>query len=376
MRQKNTAEAPQPGITIIGTFDQSASLSKVLRDLVRMLRRAGIPHQALNIPSEKPIPESEFVGLTTPREEFVTNRYSHVIAMRHNFNIPDKRCRNYAIEFWEFEDGVKEHQPEIVWLKNIIAMSDFNLNTFKRQLPNSNVKKILYPFQFAHGPLAPIESTRKKYGIPANTFTVFFNFDYRSSYYRKNPEGILHAFSKAFSATDNAVLVFKTMYANFCKSTSEQLHNIAAQLKLEKRLIIIDNFIPQEDIVNLTNACDVYMSLHRGEGFGLGIAEAMTLGKAVIVTDYSGTTEFCNRDNALLVPFSMTRVKPEQLDIEAYKHVSQWAEPDTDAAAEALKRLYRDPELRKRLGENGKHFIENYFSPENFKKSIEAFLKE
>ena len=341
-----------------------------------MLTQAGIPHQVLNIPGEKSIPESEFIDLTTPREEFISNKYSHIITMRQDFNIPDKRCSNHAIEFWEFEDGFKECQPEIVWLKNIIAMSDFNLNIFKRQLPSSNVKKILYPFQFAHGPLASIESTRKKYGIPKNAFMVFFNFDFLSSYYRKNPEGILHAFSKTFTQTDDAVLVFKTMHANRCTTTSDQLHNLATQLNMEKNLITIDDYIPQEDIVNLTNACDVYMSLHRGEGFGLGIAEAMTLGKAVIVTDYSATTEFCNRNNALLIPFTMARVRTDQHDIEEYRHVSQWAEPDVDAAATALRRLYDSPELRKRLGENGKRFIENYFSPENFKKSIEAFLKE
>ncbi len=294
--------------------------------------------------------------------------------MRQAFVIPDKRCSIHAIEFWEFEDGFKECQPETQWIRNIIAMSNFNFKTFKHQLPYANVEKILYPFQFSHGQLSTIESTRKKYGIPIDSFMVFFNFDFRSSYYRKNPEAILFAFSKAFSNSDNAVLVFKTMRAKQRKPISDRLHNLARQLNLESKFITIDDFIPQEELVNLTNACDVYMSLHRGEGFGLGIAEAMTLGKAVIVTDYSAPTEFCNKDNALLIPFTMVPVTPDQLDIEEYKYVSKWAEPDISAAAKSLKLLYKNADLRQKLGNAAKVHIESLFSVENFRKSIREFL--
>jgi len=203
---------------------------------------------------------------------------------------------------------------------------------------------------------------------------VFFNFDYASSYYRKNPEAILQAFRKAFSESDNAVLVFKTIRAKACKAMSDQLHALAEKLALSSRLITIDDFIPQEDLVNLTNASDAYISLHRGEGFGLGIAEAMTLGKPVIVTDYSATTEFCNAENAMLVPYKMVPVRPDQIDVDPYKYVTSWAEPDIDAAAKALRRLYEDPQLRATLVNNAQAFISNYFSVENFKKSVESFL--
>lgn len=376
LRLKNTASKPQPGITIIGTFDHPSSLSKVLRDLALMLKRAGIPYQALNIPCEKPIPESEFIDLLTPREEFITNMYSHIIGMRRPYAIPDKRCRMHVIEFWEFEDGFKDAQPEMTWLRNIVAMSDFNLMSFKRLLPHTNIGKILYPFQFNGNLPANLQSVRSRYGIGPDDFVVFFNFDYYSGYYRKNPEGLILAFSKAFPDNPQTKLVLKTMRAKARQELHEQLQNYADKCGLANRLICIDNFIPQEDLVALSATANVYASLHRGEGFGLGIAEAMSLSVPVVVTDYSATSEFCNTDNALLIPYHLVKVPPSQVDVDAYHHVSTWAEPDTDAAAEALKRLYHDPELRKRLGENGKHFIENYFSPENFKKSIEAFLKE
>jgi len=374
LRAHTQSAEPTPGITIIGCIDGVGSLCKVLRDLAILLRKVNIPHQVLNIPCNKPIPACEYQHLVTSEEQFITNKYTQIVTMRQSFPIPDTRCRLSAIEFWEFEDGFKQSQPEVLSIKNLIAMSDFNCQVFKNLLPQANVNKILYPFQFIHGELAPVKATRNKYRIPLNAFMVFFNFDYASSYYRKNPEAILQAFRKAFSESDNAVLVFKTIRAKACKAMSDQLHALAEKLALSSRLITIDDFIPQEDLVNLTNASDAYISLHRGEGFGLGIAEAMTLGKPVIVTDYSATTEFCNAENAMLVPYKMVPVRPDQIDVDPYKYVTSWAEPDIDAAAKALRRLYEDPQLRATLGNNAQAFISNYFSVENFKKSVESFL--
>jgi len=366
---------PIPGITIVGHFDQSYSLSKVLRDFAIMLGKSGIRFQALNIPSEHPIPKYEYEHLLTPQDEFVTNRYTDIISICDVFKIPDRRCRFSVIKFWEFADGMTEAQPEILYLKSILALSDFNYDIYKLAAPAASVRKIIYPFQFNHGSLASIEETRKRFAIPQDSFALFFNFDYKSSYYRKNPEGILKSFSIAFSNCNRTCIVFKTMHAQECDTQNKKLHILAHELCISDRLITIDNFIPQDDLVNLTNACDAYISLHRGEGFGLGVAEAMTLGKPVIVTDYSGTTEFCDEDNSLLVPFKMVAVPSEQCDNSTYKYVTHWAEPDIDAAARQLRRLYDDPMLRQRLGEHAQKTICEHFSIENFKRSVLNFLR-
>ena len=368
-------QPPERGITIIACLDFPTSLSKVMRDLAIMLKQAGIPYQTLNIPSKTPIPENETKFFMTPKEEFCINKFSHIITMRKPLRPPDEKCKVYCTEFWEFEDGFIDCCPEIFNAQNILALSDFNRAVFRKLIPASiGVSKLLYPFQFIHGTLSPVNLTRQKYGIGANDFAVFFNFDYASSYFRKNPEGILQAFSKSLGAKDGTKVVFKTMRAKKCKAMSDRLHALAHKLGLAEKLVTIDDFIPQEDLVNLTNACDVYMSLHRGEGFGLGIAEAMSLGKPVIVTDYSSTTEFCKPDNSLLIPYKMVKVRPDQIDVEEYRNVTMWAEPDCDAAAEALRRLYNENELRVSLGNSAKKFIDEYFSIENFKQSINAFL--
>jgi len=211
----------------------------------------------------------------------------------------------------------------------------------------------------------------KKSEIP---FVVFFNFDYASSFNRKNPEAILHAFAKSIAQEPNTKILFKTMRAKSHEIHSTRLRQLAKELEIDNRLFTIDDFIPQEDLVNLTNACDVYMSLHRGEGFGLGIAEAMSLGKPVIVTDYSATAEFCNIDNSIPIPYKLLGISPNQLDVDVYHHVTRWAEPDIDAAAVALRKLYDDPKLRRHIGENAKRSIEEHFSTARFKKSIKSFI--
>ncbi len=368
---------PERGITLISCFDFPGSLSKVMRDFAIMLKQANIPYQTLNMPCKTPIPDSETKSFLTPKEEFCANKFSQIVTMRFPLKTPDERCKVHSIEFWEFEDGFVESCPEALQAQNVLALSDFNRTVFRKILPASiGVRKVLYPFQFRHGPLSSRKATRQKYGIGESDFVVFFNFDYTSSYFRKNPEGILHAFARALKDHADAKIVFKTMRAKKCKTMSDRLHYITNELGLSSKLITIDNFIPQEDLVNLTNSCDVYMSLHRGEGFGLGIAEAMSLGKPVIVTDYSSTTEFCNKDNSIPIPYHLVPTRRDQLDVAEYHHVSKWAEPDIDQAAAALLRLYNNPAEREAIGRRAKEFIDQYFSVENFKRSIDAFLSQ
>ncbi len=142
----------------------------------------------------------------------------------------------------------------------------------------------------------------------------------------------------------------------------------------DERVVFFDDYLTQRDVLNLTNACDVYLSLHRAEGFGLGIAEAMSLGKSVIVTDYSSTTEFCNAANSIPVGYKI--VKMDESDNKLYSAAEKWAEPDVDEAAQALSRLYADPKLRAALGTAARESILAQYSVSNFRESVWAYLSE
>ena len=240
LKRTQRSEPPERGITLITCFDYPGSLSKVMRDLAIMLKESGIPYQTLNIPCSSPIPHREIESFLTPKHDFCLNRYTHIITMRDPLHIQDKRCHVHCIEFWEFEDGFVECCPEALRASNVLALSEFNKEVFRKTLPATiSVQKVLYPFQFLHGELMPRKSVREKYHIGAEDFMVFFNFDFASSYFRKNPEGILRAFAKALGDKPDATLVFKTMRAKRCKVMSDRLHALATSLGLSSKLITL-----------------------------------------------------------------------------------------------------------------------------------------
>ncbi len=367
---------PTPGITVIGALSDTISLNKTMRDLVIRLKDCGIPYQAFDIGCENPIPASEYAHLLTPAGEFRLNRYTDVVGMTTLPPLPKMPdVRLSRIVFWEFDSGLCEGAPHLLEPMTTIAMSDYNLEVFRHLLPpDIPLTKILYPFQFAPHLTEPREQVRARYGIKPNDFAVFFNFAYTSSFCRKNPDGAARAFAEAFGDKPDVKLVFKTFGAAKLPAIVARLKTLINELGLANRVIFVDNFLLQDELVALTDACDAYLSLHRGEGFGLGIAEAMSLGKPVVVTDYSSTTEFCNSDDAMPVPYTMEDVQSVDDELPFYRHIKAWPEPDVHAAAAALRRLYDDRAFARELGARGQRFIADHFSNANFKKSVEAFL--
>ena len=366
---------PKYGITIVADFTLPTSLSKTVRDFAFALKKAGIPFQTFDLHPRTGLPVEDYDGIITPVKEFRVLKYTHIIEMFSSplpKSLPLERMR---IVFWEFTSGLMEYNPAIADVKTIIAMSDFNFEVFKKILPPEvSVRKILYPFFSYSKELPSIAATRRKYGIGENEFAVFFNFDYGSSFNRKNPDGSIKAFAKAFHDHKDARLVFKTKGASEHKKERENLWLLAKKLGISDRVTMIDDYIPMQDVYGLTNACDVYLSLHRGEGFGLGIVEAMSLGKPVIVTNYSSPKEFCKEGNTLLVAYKEVDVQESMRDHPCYISVKKWAEPDTDSAAAALSSLYNNKHIREKTGDSAKKFVTEYFSIDNFKKSIENLL--
>lgn len=375
LNKKSNGIFLEKGITIVAPFSSSGSSAKVTRDLCLRIKKCGFPFQALDTCASPSIPKSEYAGLLTPPEEFYINRYSKVIQLYRRYVDSTDFLDSYTCFFWEFDSGLEHLYPDMNGDK-ILAMSDFNYKTFCGSVPQNvaEIAKILYPLCPLPESIPDRYSIRRKYGIPESSFVAFFNFDFKSSYYRKNPEGVIRAFHMALGTRTDCRLVFKTMRADKASSESNKMMSLIGELGLKDRVVCIDRFIPSEDLLGLTNACDVYMSLHRGEGFGITVAEAMQLGKPVIVTDYSATTEFCNISNSIPIPYRLVEPKQEEIDIPEYRFVKKWAEPDIEAAALALKQLYDDRNYAARLGAEARKSISEQFSDANFKKSIEAFL--
>lgn len=363
------------GVTLVGPFSGPGSLSKTMRDLLLSVHETGIPYQTFSGGGEEDPTGSNALNLLTPMSDFNIRKYSLVLDF-FNGIVPNDLVPNIAtIIFWEFEDGFLPVYPAFKKKKHVVGMSDFVVDIMRNQLPSSTkVSKLLYPFRHSFGNVPDRMEMRKRFGIPEDAFVVFFNFNFASGFARKNPDGAMRAFAAAFRNDPHAFLLFKTSRADEFRQRAEFLSRLATELGIQNRFAMINDHISSLEIYGLTNACDAYLSLHRGEGFGLGVAEAMSLGVPVVVSDYSATTEFCNKENSMPVPCKVVAPAPGQNDYLTYSYVTKWAEPDISAAADCLRRIRTDSALREQIKSNAKRYIAEHFSPQNFKASLESLL--
>jgi glycosyltransferase involved in cell wall biosynthesis len=194
-------------------------------------------------------------------------------------------------------------------------------------------------------------------GVP-NGFLFLFVFDYLSTIQRKNPVGLIEAFKTAFSPGEGPRLLIKTINAPLRPDAEEEVL-WAAEGRAD--IHVIDRSLSADEKDALMLACDCYVSLHRSEGFGLTMAEAMAIGKPVIATRYSGNVDFMNDDNSLLVDYEITRVGP---GVEIYPPDGLWAQPDVQHAARLMRTVYEDPGLAARVGARARQDIAGNLSPE------------
>ena len=174
---------------------------------------------------------------------------------------------------------------------------------------------------------------RRDLGLPEG-FLFLFCFDFLSVTQRKNPQGLVQAFSDAFAPGEGPFLVIKAINGAHRTSDLASLRRMAGS---RRDILILDGYLAYDRHAALMNSCDCYVSLHRSEGFGLTMAEAMALGKPVIATGYSGNLDFMDTETAYLVAWTEATV-PD--GCYPYPSGARWAEPDIHAAARALRHIY------------------------------------
>jgi glycosyltransferase involved in cell wall biosynthesis/SAM-dependent methyltransferase len=187
-------------------------------------------------------------------------------------------------------------------------------------------------------------------------FTFLFLFDFYSTLQRKNPLGLLEAFTRAFAPGEGPHLLLKSFNGDYKPERLEQVREAAND---RPDVHLVDRFVPERERAALMAACDCYVSLHRSEGFGLTIGEAMALGKPVIGTGFSSNLDFMTPENSYLVRYQITEVGPEG---ENYPSEGRWAEPDLDHAADLMREVWEDREGARRRGRRAQLDIAEQFS--------------
>ncbi|NEX92299.1 glycosyltransferase family 4 protein [Caulobacter sp. 17J65-9] len=185
----------------------------------------------------------------------------------------------------------------------------------------------------------------RRFGLEPGAFNVLSAFDARSTFVRKNPMGAVEAWRRAFpQPRPDARLTVKAVKLEADPARARALYAAVAD---RPDIRVLDEELTDAGVLDLVASVDAFLSLHRAEGFGLSLAEAMALGKVVVATGWSGPLDFLDADSAALVDFGLAPIR----DPSGMYRGGEWAEPDLDQAAGLLRALADDPERRRRIGD-------------------------
>jgi len=323
----------QRGVNVYGYAFAESGTGQIVRSVVAALAAAGIPYAVVPFTRTVSRQQREFTDLGTATPSFDTNLIC-VNADQVPLFFESMRgrllpgARNIGLWAWEVEDLPPAMAASERYLDEVWGISEFTAATLRR-----SVTKPVRAFPLPVVVPAVRKRTRAELGMPEG-FLFLFCFDHDSVFRRKNPIAVVDAFRRAFGDRSDVVLFVKTTNAGRHAAEAEALH---AAARGRANVVIRDAYVANDDYFSMLDACDCYVSLHRSEGFGLTVAEAMALGKPVISTAYSSTVEFTDDANSHLVP---VRLVPVGGGAPPYPPQSRWAEPDVGIAAEKMLRVF------------------------------------
>ena len=253
---------------------------------------------------------------------------------------------------WELEAFPREYAERAGSADEFWVPSEFCASAVRKVITDRPV------FAMPPGVSPPVGSRfgRRDLGVPEEVFLVLFLFDMNSSMERKNPLGLIRAFRRAFRPDHPALLLIKVSRGD---SRPDDLRRLCATAG-GGQIRVVDRMMPRPDVFGLMAACDCYASLHRAEGFGLTVAEAMLLGKPVVSTNYSATTEFLTADTGLPVGY---RLVPVGEEYQPGVRDAAWADPDERDAADRLRWVFEHRAEARALGERARRHAEAALCP-------------
>jgi len=249
--------------------------------------------------------------------------------------------------FWEVSQFPAAYQRAFDYVDEVWAASEFVRDAIAAETTKP-VRVVPLPVT------APAPSTidRGSVGL-AESYTFLFNFDFLSVFARKNPLAVIDAYCRAFTPDDGAALIIKSINGHLDAHVHE-LGRLREATAMRPDITIRDGYLAASERDALVAASDCYVSLHRSEGFGLTMAEAMAHGKPVIATGYSGNLTFMDEGNSILVPYRLVPIAP---GTGPYPPGVEWADPDPEFAAAAMRRLFDDRAGARALGETARASI-------------------
>jgi glycosyltransferase involved in cell wall biosynthesis len=345
----SSPDALAPGILVTGYLRAELGVGQLGRLALAVVEEAGIPRATLV-------------------ESGTASRQNHPFAHdeRNDLNvnlvcvnadrIPELAGRvgpgffdgRYTIGLWAWENEVFPHDfaNAFDYVDEVWTISEF---TRAAVAAASNKPVFTFPLPIVE-PTPPPGLDRTTLGLPDGPMFLFC-FDLLSILERKNPLGVITAFCRAFQPDEGPLLVLKVLNGHLRMVDLERI-KLAASERTD--VLVIDRYFDHDQNSALMATCDCYVSLHRCEGFGLTMGEAMALGKPVIATAYSGNMDFMTTDTSYLVGWTDTTV-PAGCD--PYPAGAPWAEPDLEEAAQLMRDVVVHREEAEALGRRARTHV-------------------
>ena len=365
------APARPEGITVIGYVKAESGVGESARATLRALARTQVPHSIVDfrVGNVSRMAEAVDEGLATGRQHAISLFHINAdqLPVARTFLGEEPFTGTYRIGYWawELERFPEQWHDAYAHVDEVWVPSSFCQRAIAAASP---VPVIVVPHSVEIPPHAAPD--RARFGLRAEAVVFLAMADMMSMAGRKNPFGALEAFAAAFADSRADVqLVVKISNAERDREAFARLQALAAACP---GIRLLAETMDRPVLNALIDSVDCFISLHRAEGFGLVIAEAMARAKVVVATGWSGNMDFMTAHNSLPVDYRLATL---EADTGPYRRGERWAEPSLDDAVAKLRLVAGDAALRKRLGARARQDCAGQLGPEVVGAVVEARLR-
>jgi len=365
----HVASSNPPGVNLLGYFESEKGVGEGARSNLRIIRAAGVPY-CINLRVDSGSHNVERVSeQITIQNPYLVNFMTLNADGLYDFGSrnPSYLAGHYNIGYWAWE--LPEFPPQWAtsfgYVDEVWTPSQFTRDAVASCSPVP-VHVVPHSLDMDEKDFAP---DRARFELSRDTFLFLFLFDFHSFLERKNPLGLVEAYKKAFGNRKDVQLLIKSAHSAEHQPELKALQRACAGANVR----IMDAILTREEKQNLMRAADCYVSLHRSEGFGLTLAEAMLYGKPVVATGYSGNVDFMSDDDSFLVPYRMITIKQTHGPYKAGYH---WADPDLDTAADIMRHIEGKREAASAVGCRAQAKVRELLHPNTIASSVRARLEE
>ncbi|MEO0861156.1 MAG: glycosyltransferase [Pseudomonadota bacterium] len=374
-------------IQMIGPFEKASGLGQATRLSHSVLTAAGHDPNCVNFGLDNPAPEGFSTKSTVsdwrPAKMNLIHLNAESIPLVYAYG-PDVFSDAYNIGYfyWELNTPAACHFLGMDLLDEIWVSTDYGVAIYGPA--NQGRPVINVGMCYEDLPNLKRDTSRAfvedRFDLTGDEFVFLVAFDSFSFVQRKNPIGTLKAFQKAFDKDAPVRLVIKTQNRTRITDPAQQViwDEVDKIMAGDDRIRILDETLAYDDLLRLKQGSDCYISLHKSEGWGFGMIEAMNLGIPVVATAYSGNMDFCRKDTVWLVEYEEVELKED--DYIFVRPGQKWANPDIDDAARQLYAVYSDTAEREARAKAARDMVRQDFSAEAIGKRyatrLDTLLKD